>query len=94
MASATIVGATGSALLLLNEWTGPGRAQLAGLFDSSATAVQTSAAHKELVKIGASLLFIGALTLIAGQSEQWGNVALAIIASLFVLWAINHYAKN
>lgn len=94
MASAQVVGATGATLVLLNTWTGPGRAQLNGLFDSNASPADTQTAHQEMIKIAASLLFVGALTLIAGESAQAGNVAMAIIAALFIVWSINRYAKK
>lgn len=91
--SQQIVAAGGAGLVTLAFWTGKSRDTItAGLFDENATAHAQKAAHSELVKVGAAVLFVGAATLLAGQSRTFDSGMTAVIVGLFVLWAINRYA--
>lgn len=86
-----VVAAGGAGLVVLAFWTGEGRKVIdAGLFSSGATAAQTGAAHNELVKIGSAILFVAVATMLSGLSSSWGTAMIAVIAGLFILWAINH----
>jgi hypothetical protein len=87
-----VVAAGGIGLLLVNFWTGPDRATISGgLFNSGATAAQTTAAHKELVKFGGALIFVGVASLLAGVSRSWGASLVAVMLGLWILWAMHHF---
>lgn len=90
-----LTAAAGAGLLVLNFWTGPEHDAIAkGLFDKDASADATQNAHKSLVRMAAALLFVAVATLLSGVNGQLGSAMLAIIAALFVIWAINHFGKN
>lgn len=87
--------AGGAGLLVLNYWTGPDRKTInAGLFDAKATDADKAAAHGTLVRFAAAAVALAVGVLLAGASPQWGSALVAIIAALFILWAINHYGKK
>lgn len=85
----TIVATGGLGLVVLNYWTGPNRATVAGgLFNPGGN---TTAARKALVSLGGELLFVVVASVLAGISDSWGTAMVAVIVALFILWAINHY---
>jgi hypothetical protein len=91
----TFVGAAGLGLVAANYWTGAARHDFAGgALTAGANAAQTAAAHKTLKILAVELLFVGGAVLIAGQSPAAGAAMSAMIAALFVLWAIHHYGSN
>jgi hypothetical protein len=90
-----VVAVGGAGLILVNFWlTGSRQTVSAGIFNNNATDAQTSAAHTELKKFGAELLFVGVATLLAGLSNNAGTAMVAIIAALFIVWAMNRYATK
>lgn len=93
--SQQLVGGGGVALLLLNTVTGPTRKTITdGMFNSSASPKQTAAAHTALVRLGVGALFVAGAALLAGVSSQWGAAMSVMILGLFLLWAMNHFAKG
>lgn len=91
----TLVAAGGGALVLLNLWTSKDRTTISsGVFNSSATASQITAAHKLLIRYGGALLFVGVATLMAGVSKSAGTAFVAIIGGLFLVWAMNKYSPT
>lgn len=84
----TLVGAGGAALVLVNYWVSPSRQTVsAGLFGTGST----SDAHRSLATLGGELLFVVVATMLAGLSDGFGSVMVAVIVALFVLFAINYY---
>lgn len=85
----TLVGAGGVGLVLVNYWTSETRSVVSGgLFTPGG---DTGAAHRSLAVLGGELLFVMVATVLAGMSDSFGSVMVAVIAALFVLFAINHY---
>lgn len=92
--SQTLVAAGGIGLIAANYWLGGAKQTVtAGTLTKGASADATAASHTEIKKVAAELLFVGVATLIAGISDAAASAMLAVIAALFVLWAINHYTK-
>lgn len=87
-----IVAAGGAGLVVLAFWTGESHKTISdGLFHSHASDKSIRAAHAELVKLAAAVLFVAVATILAGLSSQWGTAMTAVVAGLFILWAITRY---
>lgn len=82
--SQQLVGALGVGLIAANAWTGPQRAQLRDVVSS--TPGDAAQAHTALKHLGAEVLGVGALTLIAGSSEGAGHVAALVLVALWVVF--------
>lgn len=83
-----LVGAAGIGLVVVNAWTGPQRQQLAGMFAPKAP--DTADAHKAAKQIGAELIGVAVVTLLAGSSGPAGNAAAAIAVALWIVWLARH----
>lgn len=88
-----LVGAAGVGLVVANAWTGTQRTDLAQLFGTPApgAAVDGFAPHHAAKAIGAELIGVTALVLVAGAGTSAGNAALAAIACLWLLFLAQHY---
>lgn len=86
MSTASLVGFAGAGLFAANEWTGPDRGIFSGVLWHGEDPDQ---AHKALVRVAGELVLLGVLVVLAGQGGAWTTFALAVIASLWVLWLIN-----
>lgn len=89
-----VVAAGGAALVLANFWLGGARGTVStGVFNGGASAQQTADAHSELKKFAGELAFVAVATLLAGLSSQAGTAMVAVIAALFLVWAMNHFTS-
>lgn len=87
--SAVAVGGLG--LVAVNYWTSAQRTAVVNtLWDKR----DPSAAHRALLGIGGELLLVGVLAFAAGQSDALGAGMIAIIVSLWVLWAMGYYGRG
>jgi hypothetical protein len=84
--SQQLVGALGVGLIGANAWTGPQRAQLTAIVSSDPG--DPAAAHTAVKHLGAEVLGVAALVLIAGSSEGAGHVAALVLVALWVLFLI------
>lgn len=90
-AKQSLVAAGGIGLIVANYWTGPARSTITGgLFGSG----DTGAAHSQLGVMVGELLFVIVAAILAGISDAWGTAMVAVIAALFILWSIHHFAGN
>lgn len=80
-AQAQMVGAAGVGLIVANWATSDQRVIISGLWDGSG-----DPAHQDVKKLGAQILGVGVLTLMAGSSGSAGNVAVAILAAFWLIW--------
>lgn len=78
-----IVGAAGVGLIVANAWTGPQRAQLAGLAGGSGS---TADAHTALKHLGAEAVGVGVLVLLAGGNAQAAGAAAIVLACLWLIF--------
>lgn len=89
-----IVALGGVALIGANYWATQKATINAGLFNSSATTADTTAAHAALRNVALELLFVGVATLLAGVSDGLGSAMVAVIVALGILWCIRHFAPT
>lgn len=85
----TVVGLGGAALVGLNYWDGPQRANVSPLLSGNSA----PNAHAAFKQIGAELAFVIVATVLAGTSDSWGVGMLAVLIGLTILWAINRAGK-
>lgn len=86
-----LVGTVGAGLVAVNFWTSNQRAAIGGTVWSKRDPAK---AHAALLAVGGELLLVGLLTLGAGTSDTAANATLAILAALWILWAIKHYSAT
>lgn len=82
-----IVGIGGLGLVAANYWTGNQRRLLGGAVFTPSHGGRTEA-HSALLAVGGELLLVGLLYLLAGASDQLANVAVVLVLTLWVLFAI------
>lgn len=87
----SLVGLGGVGLVGANFWFGGDHPTVsAGLFGSG----DPGAAHGALLRLGGEMLLVVVITVLAGVSDTWGTAMAVAIVGLWILWAINHYAKG
>jgi hypothetical protein len=86
----SLIAAAGLGLTGVVFWTGTQRPAVSALVWNG----DSSGSGKVLLQIGGELTFVFVLWLLAGQSDGAGMAALAFIVGLWLLWAIQHYAKT
>lgn len=86
----SLVALGGLGLVGVNFWTSAQREQVAATVWNKKGA---AASHKVLTTVGGELVLVLVLVLVAGQSDSLANGMLAVIASLWVLWAMQHYGN-
>lgn len=89
MSSQQLVGAAGIGLVIANAWTGRQRKDLAPIFDSSFPREADNLSKRAAKEIGAELLAVGVLVLLAGGSAAASGAALAVIAALWLVFLLH-----
>jgi len=86
-----LVGAAGVGLIAANAWTGQQRGQLAAVLgpDGAPGGTNTTQAHAAAKAIGAELLGVLVLVLVAGVGDGAGHACLAILAALWIVYLLN-----
>lgn len=83
-----LVAVGGLGLVGVNYWTSKQRTAIAGTVWNGKAPQQ---ARSAFLAIGGELLLVFLLTMAAGQSDSLAYGMLAIVAALWVLWAMQHY---
>lgn len=84
----SLVATTGAGLAAVTFWTTSQRGAIGGtLWNKS----DPAKAHSALLALGGELLLVAILTFAAGTSDTAANATLALLAALWILWAIQHY---
>lgn len=89
--SQALVGAAGVGLVVANCWTGQQRTNLAGLFGAK---TDDAKAHAAVKQIGAELLGVTVLVLVAGSSDGAAHACLAVLGALWLIWWLTHTAGS
>lgn len=76
-----LVGAAGLGLVAVNAWTTQ-RVDFRGVFGDG----DIGQAHKAAKEVGAELIGVAVLVLVAGASQGGAQAALAVLACLWLVW--------
>jgi hypothetical protein len=85
------IGAAAVGLLFVNEWTSPDRGVLGGVLWNGSNPTE---AHSALTRLAGELIFVGGAIILSGIGGAWTTGVAAIVAALWVLWAINRYGHG
>jgi hypothetical protein len=86
-----LVATAGVGLVAVNFWTSNQRAAVGGTVWSKKDPTK---AHTALLAIGGELLLVAILTFAGGTSDTAANASLAVLAALWILWAMKHYGST
>lgn len=85
----SVVALGGLALVGVNWWNSDQRGAISDAFAGHS---HPAKAHSALLQMGGELLLVLVVTIVAGMSDSLGTGMLALIAALWILWGIQHYA--
>lgn len=87
----TLVAAGAFGLVGVNFWTGDQRQRIGGVLWTGANPAD---AHRALLELGGELLLVAVLIILAGLSDTMAKGMAAIVAALWILWAIGYYSPG